>query len=94
MARSSTINQPMAIRPLTVVRALRRHDFSPRVVDNLEQRCRRRSRSRFSCRFNSSFPGYSLSGRGFVELKQHLTYRFAAQAQGSKLKLTSENEDR
>jgi hypothetical protein len=78
----------------TPARALGRHQFAARVIENLEQHCRRRSRSRFSCRFSSAFPGYSLSGRGFVERKEDLTYRFRVRAQGRKLTLTDENEGR
>ncbi len=76
----------------TVAAALRRHDFADQVVANLEERCRRRSRSRFKCRFSSAFPGYSLSGRGSVELRKRISYRFRVRAQGRTLILTDENE--
>src|SRR5665809_726 len=54
----------------TVATALRRHKFANRVVENLEQRCTRRGRFRFSCRFSSAFPGYRLNGRGPIELRR------------------------
>jgi DNA-binding beta-propeller fold protein YncE len=78
----------------TVAASLRRHDFADQVVGNLKQRCRRRSRSMFSCRFSSAFPGFSLSGRGSVELKRRVSYRFRVHAQGRTLTLTDENEGR
>jgi hypothetical protein len=59
----------------TVARALLSHGFAERVVDNLERRCRRLNRAKFSCRLSSRFPGYRLVGRGHVELNGHLSYR-------------------
>ena len=76
----------------TVAASLRRHDFSNQVIRNLEQHCRRRSRSTFSCRFSSSFPGFRLRGRGSVELKRRVSYRFRVRAQGRIVTLTDENE--
>ena len=78
----------------TVLAALRRHAFANRVIENLEQNCSRRSRSKFECRFSSSFPGYSLTGRGPVVLKRRLSYRFQASVRGRSLVLTDENEGR
>jgi hypothetical protein len=62
--------------------ALMRHRFAQRVVNHLRHRCARRNRSEFECRFSSSFPGYSLSGRGSVERKRRVSYRFQVSAQG------------
>jgi hypothetical protein len=76
----------------TVPAALKRHGFADRVLGNLENRCRRRTRSKFSCRFSSAFPGYSLTGSGSVELRKRLNYRFTVFAQGRALTLTNENE--
>ena len=76
----------------TVVTALRRHNFADRVVANLEQSCRRRSRSEFECRFSSAFPGYRLTARGSVELKRKVSYRFQVSVHGRSLVLTDENE--
>jgi hypothetical protein len=76
----------------TVVTALRRHNFANRVIENLQQSCGRRSRSEFECRFSSAFPGYSLTGRGSVELKRQVSYRFQASVRGRSLALTDENE--
>ncbi len=78
----------------TVAASLRRHDFANEVVANLEQRCRRRGRSTFACRFSSAFPGFRLSGRGPVELKRRVSYRFRVRAQGQTFTLTDENEGR
>ena len=77
----------------TVATALRRHKFANRVVANLEQSCSRVGRFKFSCRFSSGFPGYSLNGRGPVELQNgRISYRFRVRAQGRTLILTDENE--
>jgi hypothetical protein len=76
----------------TVVTALRRHNFANRVIENLQQSCGRRSRSEFECRFSSAFPGYSLTGRGSVELKRQVSYRFQVSVHGRSLALTDENE--
>ena len=79
----------------TVATALRRHKFANRVVANLEQSCSRVGRFKFSCRFSSGFPGYSLNGRGPVELQDgRVSYRFKVRAQGRTLILTDENEGR
>ena len=79
----------------TVATALRRHKFANRVVANLEQSCSRVGRFKFSCRFSSGFPGYSLNGRGPVELQDgRISYRFRVRAQGRTLILTDENEGR
>jgi hypothetical protein len=78
----------------TVGASFRRHDFSDRVIKNLNHRCRRRNRSRFSCRFSSRFPGYKLSGHGSVVLKKHLSYRFRARVGKLSFTLTDENEGR
>jgi hypothetical protein len=78
----------------TVSRALRRHEFAGRVVRNLEQRCRRRNRATFSCRFSSSFPGYRLTGRGSVRLGKRLSYRFQITVRGQRIALTDKNEGR
>ena len=79
----------------TVATALRRHKFANRVVANLEQSCSRVGRFKFSCRFSSGFPGYSLNGRGPVELQNgRISYRFRVRAQGRTLILTDENEGR
>jgi hypothetical protein len=75
-----------------VTASLRRHDFADRVVDHLEQRCRRLSRSRFTCRFSSEFPGYSLHGRGPVQLRRKISYRFRVRVQGETVVLSDENE--
>ena len=70
----------------TVATALRRHKFANRVVANLEQSCSRVGRFKFSCRFSSGFPGYSLNGRGPVELQNgRVSYRFRVRAQGRTL---------
>ncbi len=80
----------------TVAVALRRHRFANRVVEHLEQSCRRRSRSEFKCRFSSAFPGYSLSGHGSVELKKRVSYRFdvwvRTSVRGQSFVLTDGNE--
>jgi hypothetical protein len=76
----------------TVAAALRRHGFANQVIENLEENCRRRSRSKFECRPSSAFPGYSLSGRGAVELKRRLSYRFLVTVRGRSFTLTDENE--
>jgi hypothetical protein len=77
----------------TVAAALRRHNFAHRVVENLERNCTRRGRFRFSCKFSSAFPGYSLKGRGPVELRRgRISYRFRVRAQGQTFSLTDENE--
>ena len=77
----------------TVPTALRRHDFAKRVIENLEQRCERRGRYKFACRFTSAFPGYRLKGHGPVELiKGKISYRFVVRAQGRRVVLTDENE--
>ena len=76
----------------TIPLSLRRHDFAGRVIQNLDTNCRRRERSKFSCRFSSTFPGYSLKGRGPVRLARELSYRFRAKAQGERVVLTDENE--
>ena len=47
---------------------------------------------KFSCRFSSSFPGYSLKGRGPVTLERRISYWFRAKAQGERFVLTDENE--
>jgi hypothetical protein len=79
----------------TVATALRRHKFANRVVENLEQSCTRRGRFTFSCRFSSAFRGYSMNGRGPVELRRRgISYRFRVRAQGQTLILTDENEGR
>jgi Bacterial Ig-like domain len=79
----------------TVATALRRHKFAHRVVENLERSCTRRGRFKFSCRFSSAFRGYSLKGRGPVELRRgRISYRFRVRAQGQRLSLTDENEGR
>jgi len=83
-----------AIAGRTVVIALRRHGFANRVVESLEQRCRRRGRTRFTCRFSVSFPGYELAGRGRVALGDRLSYRFRVEAQGREFVLTQSNEER
>jgi hypothetical protein len=76
----------------TVAVALRRHDFAKRVIQHLEETCDRAGRFKFSCRFSSTFPGYSLTGRGVVERRKRLSYRFRARAQGRRMTLTDENE--
>ena len=76
----------------TVAVALRRHDFAKRVIQHLEETCNRAGRFKFSCRFSSTFPGYSLTGRGVVERRKRLSYRFRARAQGRRMTLTDENE--
>jgi hypothetical protein len=76
----------------TVTLSLKRHGFADRVVKNLETKCRRRDRSEFACRFSSAFPGYSLSGRGRVELARRISYRLRAKAQSRRVVLTDENE--
>jgi hypothetical protein len=78
----------------TVQRSLRRHDFANNVVEKLETNCRRRDRSKFSCRFSSAFPGYSLKGRGKVKLARRISYRFRLRVQGETVVLTDENEGR
>ena len=78
----------------TVKASVRRHEFADQVVENLEQRCRRRSRSKFTCRFSSEFPGYSLRGRGPVQLRRKISYRFRVVVQGETVILTDENEGR
>jgi Bacterial Ig-like domain len=78
----------------TVAVALRRHDFSDRVIRELEESCSRRGRFRFFCRFSSTFPGYSLSGRGKVRRRQRLSYRFRVRAQGQSFVLKDETEGR
>ena len=78
----------------TVPRSLRRHRFANNVVENLETNCRRRDRSKFSCRFSSAFPGYSLKGRGRVKLARRISYRFRLRVQGETVVLTDENEGR
>ena len=79
----------------TVATSLRRHKFAKRVIANLEERCSRRGRLKFTCRFSSAFPGYRLKGHGPVELRRgHISYRFVVRAQGQKLVLTDENEGR
>lgn len=83
-----------AVARRTVVIALRRHGFAERTIDALEQRCRRRDRAEFACRFSARFPGYKLSGRGPVSLEDELSYRFRVRAQGVNLVLTDENEER
>ena len=54
--------------------------------------CQRRSHAAFRCRFSSRFPGYLLKGKGEVELRATLSYRFRVKAQGVRLTLTDENE--
>jgi hypothetical protein len=76
----------------TVATALRRHRFANRVIENLQQSCGRRSRSEFQCRFSSAFPGYSLTGRGSVELKRKVSYRFQVSVRGRSFVLTDESE--
>ena len=76
----------------TVVTALQRHGFAKRVVKAVNADCSRRAYSAFSCRFSGSFPGYRLKGRGEVELRAHLSYRFRVKAQGVRLTLTDRNE--
>jgi hypothetical protein len=76
----------------TVEAALRRHGFANRVVENLNESCRRRNRSEFECRLSSAFPGFRLNGRGPVELKRRLSYRFRVVVQGQSFTLTDENE--
>ena len=76
----------------TVARSLKSHDFADRVVQSLKTRCRRRGRSKFTCRFSSAFPGYRLEGRGRVELARRISYRLRAKAQGQRVVLTDENE--
>jgi hypothetical protein len=78
----------------TVKEALQRHGFAKRVIANLRQSCARRDRSEFECRFSSSFPGYSLSGRGSVERKRRVSYRFPVSVKGRSFTLTDENEGR
>ena len=79
----------------TVAIALRRHKFARRVIAHLERRCTRRGRYKFSCRFSSTFPGYSLKGHGPVELRRgRISYRFVVRAQGRRVVLTDENEGR
>ena len=78
----------------TVAVALRRHDFAKRVIQHLEETCDRAGRFKFTCRFSSTFPGYSLTGRGVVERRKRLSYRFRARAQGRRMTLTDENEGR
>ncbi len=79
----------------TVATALRRHQFAKRVIANLERSCTRLGRFKFSCRFSSAFPGYSLKGHGPVELRGgRISYRFVVWAQGQRVVLTDENEGR
>ena len=78
----------------TVAVALRRHDFAKRVIQHLEVTCDRAGRFKFTCRFSSAFPGYSLTGSGVVERRTRLSYRFRARAQGRRMTLTDENEGR
>ena len=78
----------------TVATALRRHKFADEVVENLKTSCSRRSRFKFECRFSSAFTGYRLEGRGLVQRRKQLSYRFRVQAQGQTIMLTDENEGR
>jgi hypothetical protein len=79
----------------TVATSLRRHKFAKRVIANLVERCSRRGRLKFTCRFSSAFPGYRLKGHGPVELRRgRISYRFVVVAQGQRLVLTDENEGR
>jgi hypothetical protein len=72
--------------------ALRRHGLGKRVVESLQERCRRRERSEFSCRFSSEFPGYKLTGRGRVWIDDEISYHFRVRAQGVRFTLTDTNE--
>jgi hypothetical protein len=76
----------------TVATALNRHGFAGRVLGNLQESCQRRSRNEFQCRFSSTFPGYSLTGLGSVELTRQLSYRFQVSARGRSFRLTPKNE--
>lgn len=76
----------------TVVTALRRHGFARRVWKSVRIDCNRRGRAAFGCRFSSRFRGYRLRGRGEVELRARLSYRFRVKAQGVRFTLTDENE--
>jgi hypothetical protein len=76
----------------TVASALSRHGFAGRVLGNLQESCRRRSRNEFQCRFSSTFPGYSLTGHGSVKLTRGLSYRFQVSARGRSFRLTPKNE--
>jgi hypothetical protein len=77
----------------TVKVALRRHGFAKRVIDATEQRCRRRNRFSFACRFEAAFRGYRLKGRGRVEVTaKGVSYRFRIEAQGARFVLTDDNE--
>jgi hypothetical protein len=76
----------------TVATALNRHGFAGRVIGNLDESCRRRSRNEFQCGFSSTFPGYSLTGHGSVELTRRLSYTFQVSAGGRPFRLTHKNE--
>jgi hypothetical protein len=76
----------------TVATALSRHGFAGRVLGNLQESCHRRSRNEFRCRFSSTFPGYTLTGLGSVELTRRLSYRFQVSVGGRPFRLTNENE--
>jgi hypothetical protein len=88
---------PLAAREArhTIEVALRRHGFAMRVIEAVEQRCQRRNRTSFRCRFEAAFRGYSLEGRGKVETAaEGVSYRFRVEAQGARFLLTDENERR
>jgi hypothetical protein len=96
---SETVKPPPLLRAAAarhaVRLALRRHGFTHRVIDELEQRCRRHGRAAFRCRFEAKFRGYELDGRGKVRRTAHgLTYRFHVRAQGVRFVLTHRNEGR
>lgn len=88
--RAPRLRAPVAQR--TVVAALRRHGFARRVWRSVRIDCRRRGRAAFTCRFSSRFRGYRLRGRGEVEMRKRLSYRFRVKAQGVRFTLTDENE--
>jgi hypothetical protein len=84
-----------AVARHTVPTSLRRHGFAKRVVDAVKQRCRRRARDEFRCRFEVHFRGYDLTGAGRVTLTADgVSYRFRVVAQEERFVLTDRNEER
>jgi hypothetical protein len=97
-AASGTVELPMLaarVARRTIQVALIRHGFARRVIDAVEQRCRRRNRVSFACRFEAAFRGYRLEGRGKVKAAADgVSYRFRVEAQGARFLLTDDNERR
>jgi hypothetical protein len=95
-AAIGTVELPMLaarVARQTIRVALRRHGFAKRVIDAVDQRCRRRNRVSFACRFEAAFRGYSLEGRGKIEATaEGVSYRFRVEAQGARFVLTDDNE--